>query len=161
MSKWKTYQEVATYLLNQFADVFGLDRVEGEQRVEGDRTQWRIDGKGVRIEDEGFIIVECRRYTTSKQDQEKMAGLAFRILDTGAAGGILVSPLGLQEGAAAIAKAENIVDVRLDADSTPHEFMMQFLNRVMVGLRDTIGLTDRVTAQVRRANGTVEGENGK
>ncbi|WP_411153065.1 restriction endonuclease [Streptomyces sp. A30] len=71
-------------------------------------TEWEIDGKGVKVGDEGFVIIECRRYTTSKQKQEQVAGLAYRIIDTEADGAIIVSPLGLQEGAAKVAEAENI-----------------------------------------------------
>ena len=70
--KWKTYEELAAYLLNQFAAEFGLSRVEGKQAVQGQRsgTQWEIDAKGVREGNQSFIIVECRRYTTSKLNQE-------------------------------------------------------------------------------------------
>ena len=57
-------------------------------------------------ENEGFVIIECRRYTKSRQSQEKIGGLAYRILDTGARGGILISPLGMQEGASKIADVE-------------------------------------------------------
>lgn len=96
---WRTYEEVAAYLLNRFAKEFGLKFVEGKQKVEGRRsgTSWTIDAKAV-AGDAGFFIVECRRYTTSKQNQEKSGGLAYRIIDTGASGGIIVSPFGLQEG---------------------------------------------------------------
>jgi hypothetical protein len=89
-SNWKTYEEVAKYLLNQMADKFGLSHVEGKQKIVGKRsgTEWEIEAKGVNLSDGTFVIVECRRYTTSKQCQEKLGGLAYRILDTGAAGGI-------------------------------------------------------------------------
>src|SRR5262250_1546186 len=40
-----------------------------------------------------------------------LGGIAYRIRDSGAEGGIVVSPLGLQEGAAKVAKKENIVSV--------------------------------------------------
>jgi hypothetical protein len=132
---WQNYEEAATYLLNRFAEEFGLKFVEGKQKVEGRRSRrsWTIDAKGV-VGDEGFFIVECRRYTTSKQNQEKLGGLAYRIIDTGAAGGIIVSPLGLQEGAAGVAAAEQIISVELTADSTPTEFAIQFLNKLCLGI---------------------------
>jgi hypothetical protein len=150
--EWKTYEEVAAYLLNQFAAEFGLTRVEGKQTVEGQRsgTQWEIDAKGVGKGNQGVIIVECRRYTTSKLSQEKVGGLAYRITDTGGEGGILVSPLGLQEGARKIAEAENIVEVRLAPNSTPHDFTMQFLNKVMIGISDRIALRDHVEVRLSR-----------
>jgi hypothetical protein len=112
---WEQYEQVAIYLLNQFAHEFGLDHVEGKQTVPGHSgTTWEIDGKGVRVgPEEAIVVVECRRYLNSRQSQEKVAGLAFRLTDTGASGGILVSPLGLQEGAKKVAGYSDIVDVRL------------------------------------------------
>lgn len=146
MSKWETYEEVATHLLDEFAEEFGLERVEGKQNVQGERsgTTWEIDAKGVKKGEEGFIIVECRRYTASKQNQEKIGGLAYRILDTGASGGIVVSPLGLQEGAEKVASSEDIQHVTLSADSTPYEFFLRFLNKVMVGVHDTLQVKENV-----------------
>jgi hypothetical protein len=150
--KWQTYEDVAAYLLNEFAAEFGLSKVEGKQTINGQRsgTQWEIDAKGVRESGQGFIIVECRRYTTSKQSQEKFGSLAYRITDTGAKGGILVSPLGLQEGARKVANAENIIEVKLSPDSTPQDFTMQFLNKIMIGISETIGLSDHVEVQLNR-----------
>ena len=140
MAQWESYEEVATFLLNQFASEFKLERVEGKQKVAGQRsgTNWEIDAKGVRQGDDGFLIIECRRYTTSKQNQEKVGALAYRILDTGAEGGIIVSPLGLQEGAKRVADAENIVSVQLDKNSTRRSYVLRFLNQVMFGSSETI-----------------------
>src|SRR4051794_28061593 len=80
-TKWRTYEEVARFLLDQYAKEFGLQRVEGKQKVRGERsgTYWEIDAKGIREGDDGIILVECRRYTTSKQSQEKTGALAYRI----------------------------------------------------------------------------------
>jgi hypothetical protein len=135
-TEWRTYEEVAKYLLSKFAIEFGLSTVEGKQRVPGIRsqTEWEIDAKGVSEGNEGFVIIECRRYTTSKQNQARVASLAYRIIDTGAQGGIIVSPLGLQEGAQKIAGAERIVNVQLSPDSTPHKFAMEFLNKIFIGV---------------------------
>ncbi|MBM3825016.1 MAG: hypothetical protein FJ404_19395 [Verrucomicrobia bacterium] len=157
MAKWGSYEEVAAYLLHQFASEFGLERVEGKQDVVGKRsgTSWAIDAKGFRQGDSGFVIVECRRYTTSKQNQEKVGSLAYRIIDTGAVGGIIVSPLGLQEGAERVAAAENIVSLQLDADSTQHQYVLRFLNKVMVGLQDTISFKESLEIEVRDRDGNV------
>ncbi len=62
----------------------------------------------------------------------KLAGLAYRISDTGAAGGIIVSPIGLQEGATRIAKAENIVPVLLDENGTRTDYVPHWLNKTMI-----------------------------
>jgi len=129
------YEEVAAYLLNRFAKEFELKFVEGKQKIQGRRsgTKWTIDAKGVAEGNEGFFIVECRRYTTSKQNQEKVGGLAYRISDSGAAGGIIVSPFGLQEGGAKVAAAENIISVKLNADSTPTEFCIPVPRQALSG----------------------------
>ncbi len=141
--KWESYEEVAAYLLNQMAIAFGLEQVEGKQSVIGLRsgTKWMIDAKGIAQGNEGFIIIECRRYTGSKQKQEQTAGLAYRILDTKASGGIIVSPLGLQVGAAKIANAESIQSVRLDENSTRTDYILKFLNQVFLGSSERIDIT--------------------
>ena len=94
------YEEVAAYLLNRFAKEFELKFVEGKQKIQGRRsgTKWTIDAKGVAEGNEVFFIVECRRYTTSKQNQEKVGGLAYRISDSGAAGGIICKPIWTSRG---------------------------------------------------------------
>jgi hypothetical protein len=147
---WQNYEEVATYLLNQFASTFGLGSVEGKQIIAGTRsgTRWEIDAKGIKEDERGFVIIECRRYTKAKQSQEKLAALAYRIIDTGASGGIIVSPLGVQEGAAMIAGAENVKVVHLNENSTTSEYILQFLNKIMIGVKDTISLTDEVEVVV-------------
>lgn len=148
--RWESYEEVATYLLSQFAQEFGLDRVEGKQEVVGQRsdTTWEIDAKGVRQGNTGFVIVECRRYTTSKQNQEKVGALAYRIIDTGADGGILVSPLGLQEGAERVAAAENIISVRLNEDCNRYEFVLGFLNQIILGMLDPISIGEEIQVKL-------------
>lgn len=79
------------YLLDQFAAEFGLECVETKQDVLGQRsgTSWEIDAKGIRHGNNGFVIVEFRRYTTARQNQGKIGQLAY---DTGAQGGTIVSP---------------------------------------------------------------------
>jgi hypothetical protein len=152
-TEWKSYEEVATYLLNQCACELGLSKVEGKQSVPGLRsqTEWEIDAKGVSEGNEGFVIIECRRYTTSKQSQERIASLAYRILDTGAQRAIIVSPLGLQEGAQKVAQAERIVNVQLSPDSTPYEFAMQFLNKIFIGVQERMFLREEVFVELIRA----------
>lgn len=142
--KWQSYEEVATYLLDQFATEFGLERVEGKQKLRGCRsgTIWEIDAKGVQANGAGFLLVECRRYTESRVKQDEVGGLAYRICDMGLSGGIVVSPLGLQAGAEMVARAENVISVRLDENSTKHEYVLRFLDKVMIGLKDNFRLSD-------------------
>jgi hypothetical protein len=153
--KSETYEQVAQYLLDKFCDKFGLERVEGKQGLLGRRsgTNWTIDAKGICQSGVGFLIVECRRYTTSKLAQEDVGGIAYRIMDTGADGGISVSPFDLQKGARKIAAAENVKRVTLDPDSTTKEFLMRFLDDIFAGLHDTLLATDSFTATVYDKDG--------
>lgn len=134
MPRWETYEEVTAYLLDQIARDFGLECVEGKQCVAGleSGTAWEIDAKGICEGQTGFLIVECRRYTTSKVKQKDLAALAYQIIDTGAKGGIIVTPLDVQEGARRVAKAKNIEPVQLDKNSTTTDYILKFLNKIMI-----------------------------
>ncbi len=153
MKKWESYEQVATYLLNQCSKEFGLTRVEGKQLIKGLRTgtNWNIDAKGIKEkENEAFVIIECRRYITTKQNQEHLGGLAYRIIDTGASGGIIVSPIGNQKGAKKIASAENIIEVQLDPHSTPDDFVMKFFDKLKIGRTSSSCVGAKAEAEVLR-----------
>jgi hypothetical protein len=115
---------------------FGLERVEQKQLVNGSRSgrAWEIDAKGVRLENGAIVLIECRRHLTRGTTAEAMASLAYRIIDTGADGGILVSVLEPQVGAKLVADSENILHVRLSPESTLDAFVLQFLNRTILGV---------------------------
>jgi hypothetical protein len=148
---WEAYEQVAQQLLDEFAVHFGLGRVEGKQIVPGQSgAAWEIDAKGIKVNGEGFVIVERRRHTTSGLPQESLGGLAFRILDTKAAGGIVITPLDLQAGAKKIAAHSNILHVTLSPESTTTEYVMKFLDSVFIGVAETCSvlLKERVTIEV-------------
>ena len=157
-AKWCTYEEVATFLLNEMAAEFGLEKVEDKQKVLGLKsgTEWEIDAKGLLEQGHKFVIVECRRYTKSRLDQESLGGLAYRIDDTRASGGIVISPLGLHEGAKKVAYAENIISVTLDADSSSTDYVMKFLDQIRIGMSGEISFTGTLGIKVIRKDGTVE-----
>jgi hypothetical protein len=143
------YEEVATYLLKSSAKEFGLKFVEGKQKLQGaSGALWEIDAKGVREDNDAIVVVECRRYTTSKLKQEDVGGLAFRIADIEAEAGIIVSPLGLQAGAAKVAAANNIISVKLNAESTLSEFAFQFLDKLRLGITGKVLSSARVTPRL-------------
>ena len=147
-------------MLEQFASYFGLGCVEGKQLVPGaSRTSWEIEGRGIKINDEGIVLIECRRHTKSKLSQEQLGGLAFRIKDTGAKGGIIVSPLALQKGAKLVAAHANITHVILTAESTTTEYVMKFLNKIFVGLSGELNFQGRLKADVIRDGKIVETRN--
>jgi hypothetical protein len=142
MTAWKTYEEVARYLLEQFATLFDLERVEGKQRVPGSSgTRWEIDAKAVKIGSGGFLIVECRDHTDAGPSQREIAALCYQIRDTGASGGIIVSPHDLQSGANIVASHEGIHHVQLRDGSSNESYLFRFLNEVFVGATDVAALT--------------------
>ena len=155
--EWRTYEKVAQYLLEQFANRFELGRVEGKQLVTGASGRpWEIDAKGIRVGDEGIVLIECRRYTKSKVSQGQVGELAFRIIDTGAKSGIIVSPLEPQKGAKLLAANKDIAHVTLNAEATTTEYLMKFLNSIFVGVGDELKFKSSLKMDVIRANEIVE-----
>ncbi len=156
-AQWETYEEVAVYLLNQFSEHFELEGFSGKEIVTGNRsgTSWEIDGKGFSEGSDRFVIVECRRYTTSRQSQEKIGALAYRIYDAGASGGIIVSPLGLQSGAEKVARAENITSVKLTPDSTTQEYILKFLNNIFMGIADRVSVSCSISITITNADSNI------
>lgn len=156
--QWKTYEEVAAYLLNQFAEHFELGRFEGKQLVAGESgTEWEIDAKGCAADGSHFIVVECKRHTKTGISQAITAALAWSIQDAGASGGILVSPIGLQEGAKKVAAKSGIVEVVLDQNSTTSDYVLKFLNHVCLGFSENVNLniTESLTITVKDKDGNV------
>ncbi len=154
---WETYEDVALHLLSQFAEKFNISRFEGKQKLDGkiSGTTWKIDAKGIKENSDIFLIVECRRYKATRQSQEKVGALAYRIHDTNANGGLIVSPLGLQQGGKKIAMAENIHEVILDPNSNNKDYFMKYLNNFFVGISDKISITETVTVIKRDQNGNI------
>jgi hypothetical protein len=152
--KWETYEQVAADLLNRFANEFDLGHVEGKQLVPGvSGTEWEIDAKGIRLQCDGFVVVECKCFTKDRVNQEIIGGLAFRIQDTGAKGGIIVTPLGYQEGAKKVAEHAGIITATLGAASTRTDYVLEFLNKIFVS--DAVTVSDHVTVEVRDRDGDI------
>jgi hypothetical protein len=88
------YEKLATQLLNRFAKELDLELVQEKQKIKGNRSglNYEIDAKGILSNGDGFVIVECRKHVKQRQKQENIAALAYRIHDTHAAGGIIVTP---------------------------------------------------------------------
>jgi hypothetical protein len=138
---------VAQHVLNHFSNELGIDFVEGKQKIPGHLTgtTWEIDAKAVCEHANGFLIVECRRYTVSRQSQEQLAAIAFRIQDTGAVGGIIVTPMGLQEGAIKVAEATNVIELKLPADATLQAYLVEFLGKTFAVFSDYISVSETLT----------------
>jgi hypothetical protein len=131
---WKRYEAAVRQILDEFAHHFGIHRVEGKQSIRGLRsgTEWEIEAKGIPGQSKGFFIIECRRGTRSTLDQEQLGGLAYRIIDSGALGGIMVTSIGDQKGPLKVAKAAKIITVKLNAGATPKKFPLDFLGDLIL-----------------------------
>ena len=137
---WENYEQVARYLLDKFSSEFGLKEVAGKQVVLGSSgANWEIDAKGVHGDGESFVIIECKRYPENRINQNLLAALAYQISDTGAKGGIIVTPIGLQTGAMKIASSENIIEVKLHQDSSYSDYFIEFMGKVILGVRVDLG----------------------
>jgi hypothetical protein len=148
-TNWQSYEEVARYLLEKMGDEFGLERVEGKQKLVGKSgMDWEIDAKGDKIGGEAIVVIECRRLTKSKIKAEAMGALAYRIADLGAAGGIVVTPVGVQQGGEKIGQYEgNIEIVRLNADSTTTSYVLEFLDHLIIGVPTAIAVVPEIVCE--------------
>lgn len=144
--RWETYEEVAAYLLNQFAEHFGLGRFEEKQIVRGESgTDWELDAIGYADGNSKVVVVECKRHLKAGISQAIAGSLAWAIQDVGAEGGIIVSPLGLQKGAKKVAAKANIIEVVLDPESSTTEYVMKFLERIHLGVASSVSFTETLS----------------
>jgi hypothetical protein len=97
------------------------------------------------------VVIEYRRYPKDRIKQESVSGIAFRIIDTDASGGIIVTPVGLQEGADEVARSQNIETLILHPESTMSNYVAQYLQKIMAGITDSICIHDEVQVEVVRA----------
>ncbi len=105
-----------------------------------------------------IMIVECRRVTTGGQKQGDLAELAWKIFETQSSGGIIVSPLPLQKEAQLVARAENIIPFTLNKDCSTTDYVLAFLNKVMVGLSESLPLMEDCVPTVIRAGGNASSD---
>jgi len=138
---WKTYEEIAAFVLHQCAKEFGLSRVEGKQVVAGKSgTDWEVDARGWTEGDTAHFLVECKKHEKTAISQAITGSLAYQILDTDAKGGFLVSPHGLQSGAKKVAAANNIHEITLDPKSSTAAYFGEWLGRLRVGFTEEANL---------------------
>jgi len=128
------YEEVTRAILFTCREQLGFKDVQPKGDIPGESgTSWEIDAICHPADTNGVILVECRRHTTRSIDQEQVGGLVFRIIDTGAEGGLMVTPIGYQEGAQLVAKAGNVTLVTLNADATEREYVLKVAEHLFVG----------------------------
>jgi len=127
---WLTYEQAARSVVAHLRRALGVNQVNGKQSIAGlSGANWEFDAVARHENDARLLLIEARRYTTSRLKQEHLAAFAFRIQDVGAAGGIIATPLPLQEGAAKVAASANILHLQLSADSTPEVYLAQYMGQ--------------------------------
>lgn len=150
---WKSYEDVTRQLLTDIRQYLDLERVQGKQKVKGQITgiDWEVDAIGYEVGTEQLVLVECKKRSGSKISQETIGGFAYRIQDTGAERGILVTTIGIQEGAKKVANAAKITEIRLDINSTDENYIAQIANAFFAKLSiKAIGKVD-LNYEVKRA----------
>ena len=143
-AQWQEYENAARIVLYNLRKELGLSEIETKQLLVGNSgVTWEIDARAWCDGSDKFLVVEARRYTSSRLKQEDVAAIAFRIDDLGAAGGIIVSPLPLQDGASKVAASRKITHVRLTAESTPELYLAEYMgcryHGVMITDSTTVG----------------------
>jgi hypothetical protein len=138
---WKSYEEIAAFVLDQCAEEFGLLRVEGKQDVAGKSgTNWEVDARGWTEGDTAHFLVECKKYEKAAISQAITGSLAYQIQDTDAGGGFLVSPHGLQSGAKRVAAANHIHEIKLDPKSSTAAYFGEWLGKLRAGFNEEANL---------------------
>jgi hypothetical protein len=99
-----------------------------------------------------FSVNNQGRMTQSLLSTVASTDFDWAFTHTGARGALIVTPLGLQEGANKVGQAANVVSVTLNADCTPTEFVMAFLDKVFLGVSDTCVVSDHVKVEVVRGS---------
>ncbi len=127
---WLTYENAARSVVAHLRSALGVSQVDGKQSIAGvSGANWEFDAVAHRANDGNLLLIEARRHTTSRLKQEHLAAFAFRIQDVGAVGGIIATPLPLQEGATKVAASANILHVQLSADSTPEVYLAKYMGQ--------------------------------
>jgi hypothetical protein len=141
--KWERYEDVTRQLLLDIRDVLGLSKVESKQVIPGNSgTEWEIDVLAYDINTDKLILVECKQRTNSNLTQSLVGGFAYTIKDTNADRGIIVTTIGLQEGAEKIAAYEKISLIKLTIDITNNseDYIAKLSNQIFLKVTDTIGI---------------------
>lgn len=125
------YERVAQVILNNLRDRLGFERVVGTTKPVGKRS-----GKKIQIDctayglDGSKTLIECRKHSRPIDVNQMRAFYYVVYRDIEADGGIIVSPVGFQEGAEAVAHAEKIDMFLLNADATEGTYTLQVGNQI-------------------------------
>ena len=155
--RWETYEEVTKQLLNDVRDYFGLSRAEEKQKVKGlSEAEWEVDVVAYNVDGGKLVLVECKHRSKAALSQDSLAGFAYKIKDAKADHGIIVTTIGLQEGAYKIAKSEGITVIKLDYNSTSDNYIAQITNQIFVKRTDNVRLVESFKAELCDSNGNLK-----
>jgi hypothetical protein len=98
------------------------------------------------LDDGKIVLIECKRYPDRKVTQGEMGEQAYRIIETGAAGGLFVTAVGYQEGAKLVANAAKIGMATLNLDATEREYDLDIAGRLFFGREAKGGIRIGATA---------------
>jgi len=129
------FERVTRVILHNLRQHLGYEKIEGSKRYKGkssgrkrqiDATVYRTDGK--------MIIVECKRH--KRKVGIKSIGEFYYVInrEVGAGGGLIVSSVGFDAGAQAVANAEKIGMVILNADATEQDYILEIADQLWRGI---------------------------
>lgn len=135
------FEQTVRSILQQCRNALGYSHVDPKGKLPGKSgTKWEIDATAYLATSGDMVIVECRWRSTKKIDQEQIGALVFRVQDTGAVAGLMVTTIGLQKGAALVAAASQIGVAKLDPDATEREYVLELAGRLFHGIDAKGGL---------------------
>jgi hypothetical protein len=150
---WECYEKVTRQILDNLRLELGFASVEGKgDKPATSETDWEADATCYRLDDGEMVLIECKHWS-SRVDQATMGSFAFSIIDTGAAGGLMVTPVGYQEGAVKVANARKIGMATLNANATDRAYVLRIANQLFAGVVSEIHVDSVVTAVVVRNSG--------
>lgn len=160
--KGDRYELASLELIKRIRHDLGIDNVErsSDQLLEGSSgTSWAPDLIAY-TSDDSEIVIECRfrGARTNGVKQADMAGIAYSLLDTGAAG-ILITTKSPQKGARLIAESEKIGIIEFQPGDTFDDYVARtanlLRNHAFLGTSDSLNMTDECSVELEYSDGTV------
>jgi hypothetical protein len=146
---YEDYERVTAQILKNLRDELGIETVNQKTVVPGQSgTSWKCDVTCYKTGTQKLVIVECRKYR-SKIKQEDMGGFAYRVEDAGATEGLMVTPIGYQQGAQLVANSAKIGMATLNPEATEYEYALQIAKKLFIGIMDQVRFSDSCTVERR------------
>ena len=137
---WERYEDVARQLIDDIKSYLGVSMVNPDKKEfqKKDGGICEIDVSAYDMGDGKLVLVECRN-RKKRLSQEEVHGFAYRIQQTNAKRGIIITPIGLQKGARIAADGARIGLVKLEPNSTPDNYIAQLTQLLIIKITDSFG----------------------